>query len=158
MYSNFRRSILTLLTISLAGCASLTSQWKAPEVALAHIQVRELTLGSQTFLTTLRIKNPNDRALPIKAMTYTLKLEGNELAEGGGKLDRQIPAFGEEMVDVQVTGNLLAIAQFLPALAIQEEPVHWTVSGTATIADGLLTLPYRHSGKVDPDTLLGSRR
>jgi hypothetical protein len=32
--------------------------------------------------------------------------------------------------------------------------VEWTVSGTATIADGLLTLPYRHSGQVDARALL----
>jgi hypothetical protein len=138
----------------LAGCTSLTKPWHAPEVSLAGLRVKELTLARQVAVATLAVHNPNDRPLPIKAMTYRLKLEGKELAEGGGTLERQIPAFGEALVDVEVFGSLLGWGQMLPALALRETPLDWTVSGTATIADGLLTLPYRYSGQVDPQELL----
>ncbi len=146
---------LALLGLALlAGCASLTQPWEAPEVSLTGLRVKELTLGRQVFVATLAVRNPNDRTLPIKAMTYRLKLDGNELAQGGGALDRQIPAFGESQVDVEVVGSLLGVAMQLPALALKETPVDWTVSGTATTADGLLTLPYRHSGQVNPQELM----
>jgi hypothetical protein len=140
--------------VLLAGCASLTKPWQSPEVSLVGLQPKELSLARQVFVATLAVRNPNDRTLPIKAMTYRLKLDGQELAEGGGALDRQIPAFGESTVDVEVVGSLLGLAQYLPALAVRQGPLDWTVSGTATIADGFLTLPYRYSGQVDPQELL----
>lgn len=145
---------LWLLGAALVGCASLTKPWQAPEVALAGLRVKDLGLAQQTLILTLAVKNPNDRTLPIKGLTYRLKLEGNEIAQGASALDRQIPAFGEALADVEVTGSLLALVQQLPALALKDRPLDWTLSGTATIADGLLTLPYRYSGQVDPRELL----
>jgi len=138
----------------LSACASLPRSWEAPELAVRGVRVKELGLARQVFLVTLAVRNPNDRTLPIKAMTYRLKLDGQELAQGGGALDKQIPAFGESQVEVELVGSLLGLATQLPALALRETPIDWTVSGTATIADGLLTLPYRYSGQVDPQELL----
>jgi hypothetical protein len=43
-------------------------------------------------------------------------------------------------------------------LALEERPLEWTITGTATIADGLLALPYRYSGEVDPRELLAHGR
>lgn len=145
---------LVLLLSLLVGCASLTKSWEAPEVALAGLRVKELTLARQTVVLTLAMRNPNDRTLPIKGLTYRLKLEGNEIAQGASALDRQIPAFGDALVDLDVTGSLLGLIQQLPALALKDRPLDWTITGTATIADGLLTLPYRYSGQVDPRELL----
>jgi LEA14-like dessication related protein len=138
----------------VAGCASLTKPWAAPEVSLVGLQAKELGLARQVFVANLKVRNPNDRTLPIKAMTYRLSLEGNEFAEGAGQLDRQIPPLGEARVDVDVVGNLLGIAQQLPALVLKDRPLDWTITGTVTIADGLLKLPYWYSGKVDPNDLL----
>lgn len=145
---------LVLLLSLLASCASLTKPWEAPEVALAGLRVKELRLAQQTLILTLAVKNPNDRTLPIKGLTYRLKLEGNEIARGSSALDRQIPAFGEALVDVELTGSLLGLVQQLPVLALKDRPLDWTLIGTATIADGLLTLPYRYSGQVEPKELL----
>ncbi|MBS1203100.1 MAG: conserved secreted protein [Chromatiaceae bacterium] len=58
------------------------------------------------------------------------------------------------MVDAEVAGSLLGLLGQMPALALRDEPLDWSISGTATIADGLLTLPYRYSGQVDPKALL----
>ena len=143
-----------LVAALLAGCASLSKPWATPEVALVGLRVKALGFERQVFVATLRVRNPNDRTLPIKAMTYRLSLEGHAFAQGGGQLERQIPPLGEALVDVDVTGNLMDIARQLPVLALQDRPLEWTVTGTVTVADGLLTLPYRYSGEVDPKTLL----
>jgi LEA14-like dessication related protein len=123
-------------------------------VALAGLRVKEVTLARQIFVVTLTVKNPNDRALPIKAMTYRIQIEGREVVQGASTLDRQIPAFGDARVDVEMAGNLLGLLQQLPSLTQEDVPLDWTVSGTATLADGLLTLPYRYSGQVDTKKLL----
>jgi hypothetical protein len=138
----------------VSGCASLTQPWQAPAVALAGMRVKEITLARQTFIVTLAVTNPNDRALPITAMTYRIQIEGSDVVQGASVLDRQVPAFGEALVEVEVAGSLLGLLQQLPSLALEDRPRDWTVSGTATIADGLLTLPYRYSGRVDAKQLL----
>lgn len=152
--SPHRSCLLLLYAVLFSGCASLTEPWKAPEVTFAGLRVKQLTLAHQTFVVTLAVGNPNDRALPIKAMTCRLQIEGREVAQGASTLDDQIPAFGNALVNVEVAGGLLGLAQPLPSLALKEGPIDWTVSGTVTIADGFLPLPYRYSGQVDAHTLL----
>jgi LEA14-like dessication related protein len=148
--------VSALITALVSGCASLTQSWIAPEVALAGLRIKELTLLRQVFIVTLTVKNPNDRTLPIKSMTYRLKLEGNELAQGSSRLDRQIPPLGTAPVEVEVVSSLLGITQQLPALALKDRPLDWTVSGTASLANGLLPLPYRWSGQIDAKALLST--
>ena len=142
----------------LAGCASLTRSWQAPEVALAGLRPERLTLDRQVFIATLKVGNPNDRTLPIKAMTYTLSLAGGQVAEGGGALAREISPHGEALVEVEVAASLLDLLARLPALAQQDRPIDWALSGTATIADGFLTLPYRYSGQISRSELLALAR
>ena len=145
-----------LILAMLAGCASVTKPWIAPEVALSGLRVKELGLARQSFIVTLDIRNPNDRALPLSAMTYRLSLEGTEFATGGGVLERQIPAFGEETVDVEVVSELFGLLQRLPALAMKGEPLAWRIAGTATLTGGLVTLPYWYSGEIDPRQLIAA--
>lgn len=154
MPATARFAIWILVAFLLAGCASLTRPWEAPEVALAGVSVGEIGLARQTFVVTLSVRNPNDRALPIEALTYRLSLEGVELAQGSSALESQIPAFGEAMVDVEVVSSLLGVAGQLPAMALKDSPLEWQVTGTATLTGGLLRLPYRYSGEIDPARLL----
>jgi LEA14-like dessication related protein len=141
------------LMLSAGGCAGLTDPWQSPEVRVTSVVPQEIAADRQTFLVGLNIRNPNDRMLPIKAMTYRLSLEGDEIAAGGGRLERQIPAFGEESVEVSVTGNTGSLIQKLPALAFQNRPWSYKIAGTATVA-GVLPVPYSYAGEIDPRTLL----
>lgn len=145
-----------LVIALISGCASLTKPWIAPEVALTGLKIKELTLLRQVFIVNLTVRNPNDRTLPIKGLTYRITLEGNELAQGSSQLDRQIPPLGTALADVEVVGSLLGITRQLPALALKDRPLDWTVSGTASLANGLLPLPYRWSGQIDPKALLSA--
>jgi LEA14-like dessication related protein len=147
-----------LCWLALGGCASLTKPWSAPEVAFAGLQPKEIGLNRQSFVVSLLVKNPNDRALPIKAMTYRLYLEGTEIVDGASELDRQIAAFSEETVDVEVNTSLLGLAPRLPLLAMTRDSLNWKIDGTVTIAGGLVTLPYRYSGSVEPGALLAALR
>ncbi len=146
---------LTLLcaTLLLSACASLTHDWLPPEVQLRSITPERIGLDQQTLRVGLNLKNPNDRMLPIKAMTYKLSLEGNEIAQGGGALDKQIPAFGEAPVEVSLVANAASALGLLPTLALRRDPIAYRISGTATVA-GFVPIPYRFSGEVKPDELI----
>ena len=78
------------LGLGMAGCAGLTRPWSAPQVMVTSLKPRKIGLDEQSLLVGLQIHNPNDRMLPIKAMSYRLTLEGDEIASGGGKLDPKV--------------------------------------------------------------------
>ena len=147
----FLVSVCLLLT--LAGCAGLTKPWTAPDVMVTSLKPQQVGLDQQTFLVGLRIHNPNDRMLPIKAMSYRLSLEGDEIASGSGKLERQIPAFGEESAEVSVSGSAAQLVTRLPILMLQSRPLDYQIAGTVTVA-GVIPIPSRYSGELDPKMLL----
>lgn len=147
--------------LALSGCAGLGKPWTAPEVELLGVQPRAIAVDGQSFLVALRLRNPNDRTLPVKAMTYRLQLAGQPIADGESALDRLIPPGGTAQADVLVRSDLLALAPWLPQRLLTAEPLDWKLAGTIWIeAAGVrLPLPYRHSGQIDPAALLaGARR
>ncbi|WP_058554168.1 LEA type 2 family protein [Thiohalocapsa sp. ML1] len=139
----------------LTACASLTRDWLPPEVQVTSITPERIGLDQQTLRVGLNLKNPNDRMLPIKAMTYKLSLEGTQVAQGGGALDKQIPAFGAAPVEVTVVADAASMLGLLPTLALRREPVGYRIAGTVTVA-GVVPIPYRWSGELDPQMLLRS--
>lgn len=141
--------ILLALAVSLGGCAGISASWRAPEVELVGIQPKDISLTRQLFVLTLAVGNPNERALPVKAIRYRLTLEGQEVAQGASRLERRIPAQGEALVDVEAVADLLGLASRLPMLIHKSEPLEWTVSGSLTLSGGLVVLPYRYSGTLD---------
>lgn len=149
--------IPVLLVLHLAaGCAGLTAPWTAPEVVLLGAQPKLLGVDRQSFLVNLGVTNPNDRALPIKGLSYRVVVEGQELAEGSSELARLIPAGGTEQVDVEVNSNLLGLMPSLPGLLLTKDRLAWTVSGIADVDAGgvRLPVPYRHSGTIAPAALV----
>lgn len=140
----------------LTGCATLGAPWLAPEVALIGVQPRLLSADRQAFLVNLSVNNPNDRALPIKGLSYRVLLEGQPLAEGSSRLARIIQPGDTQQVDLEVSSNLLALMPELPRWLLSGESLTWTVSGIAEVdAAGLpLPLPFRYSGEIAPAALL----
>lgn len=146
--------VMVCAALLIGGCARLSQAWKTPEIDLLAVQPKQIGFKKQSFIVTLRVKNPNDRTLPLKAMTYRLQLEGDELADGGVELDRQIPALGEEVVDIEVNTGLLDLMSRLPSLALKRDDLEWKITGTVSVADGWVKLPYRYRGEIDPEKLI----
>lgn len=153
-------SLLLLAMISLLlGCSTLTARWSPPEVELLGFEARLLNLDRQTFLVNLRLTNPNDRALPVKRLSYRLLLEGRQIAEGETALDRLIGAGSSELADLTVKTSLLELVPDLPLLLVTKDRLAWSVSGVAyaDIGGVALPLPYRRSGMIAPADLLAGR-
>ncbi|MCG6897884.1 MAG: LEA type 2 family protein [Thiocapsa sp.] len=151
--------VLVVCTLhGLAGCAGMAASWKAPEVELVGLQPKRIGVDRQSFLLHLRVKNPNDRALPVRGLSYRVLVQGHALAEGSSELARLIPPGGTEEVDVAVRSNLLDLLPELPHLLLNKDPLDWTVSGTAFAeVNGLsIPLPYRYSGQIELSAWTGS--
>lgn len=156
-YVNHLRILLIVWGLTfLVGCTTLTAPWTAPEVELLGAQPRLLGLAGQSFIVNLRVKNPNDRTLPIKALSYRVLVEGHQLAEGDTALERLIPPGGMERVDLEVRTDLLTLLPELPRRLLTQDQLDWTVSGIAyaELAGVRVPLPYRRSGQIDPKALI----
>jgi LEA14-like dessication related protein len=143
-----------LATLFLSGCAGLTRSWEAPEVIVTSITPQVIGLERQVLRVGVRLRNPNERTLPIKAMSYRLSLEGVELAAGSGELEREIPAFGEAETEVSLDANAAALVRMLPSLVLREGPWSYRIAGTAMVA-GVVPIPYRYTGTIDPSGIRG---
>ena len=90
----------------LSGCALLSTSQK-PEVNLVNVQPGSHEGLQQNFLITLQVTNPTAHELNISGMSYNLKLQGQKLISGVSGGLRPLPAYGQSMVKVPASANLI---------------------------------------------------
>jgi LEA14-like dessication related protein len=152
--SQIRLLLVLAFGVIPAGCTYVTKEWITPGVNLAGIRPSQMTAEGQTFIVTLAVNNPNDRTLPIKGASYSLALEGEEIARGSGSLDEQIPAFSEGLVNVEVNTDFMELLQRAPALALRDGPLRYEITGVLKLAGGFVPVPFRYAGEMEASTLM----
>lgn len=157
---NYTKQLTTLGTafvlIGLSACASLPENMiSKPEVSLRDVQVMGLGFKAQTFLLSFDISNPNPFPLPVKHVSYALKLDGQRFASGETPSEISVPASGDSQFSISVELDLLSTAPRL--LAIVREGVRseipYELKGELGI-DIPLTPPvsYRTDGSIRLDS------
>ena len=146
----FTHGITLLLGVALlSACASLGTYPERPRVSLVSIQPKEMALLEQRYGLQIRILNPNDAAIPVAGMSYSLELNGREFAYGVSRQAVSIPAFGEALLDVDVVSNLLNVMQQLQEMsATQQESLQYRLSGNISLSNGLTRLPFDYQGEL----------
>jgi LEA14-like dessication related protein len=144
--------VLGLATILLSGCAgSLENLLKSPTVELAEVELVGLDFSSQTFLLSFDVSNPNGFALPIKAVSYGVKLNGETFASGKTASEFSVPANGASQFGISVDLDLLQTAPKLLTIVRQSvrEDVSYELDGELAL-DLPLTPPvaFRNSGNI----------
>ena len=141
-----------LFAIGLGGCATtLDNLVKSPVVELKNVQVVGLGFNSQTFLLSFDVTNPNPFALPVRSVSYGLKLDGQRFASGKTPSEFSVPANGETKFAISVDLNLLQTAPQLLAVVRNSvrEDVTYELEGQLAV-DIPLTPPisYRNAGSI----------
>ncbi|NNL55809.1 MAG: LEA type 2 family protein [Woeseia sp.] len=120
----------------LGGCASgLESMLQSPKVELTAVEVVGLGFNNQTFRLSFDVNNPNAFALPIDAVSYGVRLNGQRFASGETDSEFSVPAGGDAQFAISVELDLLQTAPQL--LSIVREGVR---SEIPYELDGKLTL------------------
>ena len=100
--------LLAFVCVMVGACAHLGAGLEPPKVRVDSLRILEARGLSQRFMVGLRVINPNDRALPVKGLSYTLALNGIDLIEGvTGKVPTLEP-FSETLVEVEASTDLVA--------------------------------------------------
>jgi LEA14-like dessication related protein len=142
-------TLVLFASVLLGACATLSPYKESPRVSLVSIQPQQMGVLEQRFGLQLRILNPNDVAIPVEGLSYTIEINNREFAYGVSRQAVEIPAFGEALLDVDVVSNLLNVVQQLQALNGEtRSSLDYRLSGKISLADSPASLPFDYSGEL----------
>ena len=95
-----------LLGTLLLGACSLVPKFEKPTLELVSLKLADGNLLSQRFNVRLKVLNPNDRALPVNGLRYTVEIDGKAFGKGESTRAFTVPARGEAEFDMTLDANL----------------------------------------------------
>jgi LEA14-like dessication related protein len=142
--------VLTALALLAGGCATL-SGINPPRVNVSNVTPQDMTLFEQRFLVQLRVQNPNDMDLELKAMTFDLDLNGKSFATGLSNKAVTIPRFGSNVVDVEVISGLTSFLRQLKSFTGGTAPrFAYRLRGKLYLEKPVsTTLPFDEAGELE---------
>ena len=150
--------------LALFGCATLGNRFETPHIGLTAIRLQEIKGFESIFQVDLRVSNPNDHALPIQGVNCDLALNGRKLANGVANPEREIPAYGSDIVTVTVFASMLdmvGIAQHLiqgVQRGTSDEKWTYAVKGHIRLNTAVWPgkIPFDAHGKIDLKELVAT--
>lgn len=134
-----RKILLALSITTLSACSVLAPKLEMPQLQVVGVEVLRSDLLQQQLRVRMHVRNPNDRALPVRAISYTLEVASEEFAHGQSDRDFTVPALGELDFDVSVTANAAGV---LLRLATQRggmpDSVDYRLRGRLSLSAGML--------------------
>lgn len=138
-----------LLVAGLVACSGLISKPEPPRVTLVGLKLISVELLEQRYRISLRVKNPNAVALPVRGIDFQLDINGQAFADGVSSQSVDVPAYGEEVVDLEVSSNLLQVFRQLQSLReSQASSLEYRISGSMATGIGGQSLPFDYAGEL----------
>jgi len=140
--------VLPVAAALLTACA-LHPYLEPPHLSVSEVSIQGADLWQQHLRVRMHVQNPNDRAIAVKELDYTLEVGGRQLATGESAASFTVPALGEADFDMNVTTNLAGT--LLGLLAHGSEPqgpgVAYRLTGKVTLASGWVrSIPFDERG------------
>jgi LEA14-like dessication related protein len=140
------RSLALCLLGLLAGCSLFVPKLVAPQLSVVGVEWQKGALWQQKFRVRMHVDNPNDRTLPIKGITYTLEINGQEFAHGESAASFVVPALGEAEFDMNMTANMAGTIISLLSHGTDAN-VEYHLAGKISLSEGLLrSVPFDQHG------------
>lgn len=141
-------SLTLFVAFMLTACASIRPE--PPEVQLAGLEIRELSLTHANFLANLRLYNPNAINLDIEGIDFTLYLNDIRVAKGKTVKTFNIPAeeFGD--ASLHLASSFLDLLQLTTGLQNKEQ-ITYRIAGHVKVGGmGLLgmSIPIDREGSL----------
>lgn len=139
---------LLLISLLLAGCASLTPGYEKPQINVTSVTVAPESAGlTPRFNIGIRVINPNRIALPLKGMVYALEVEGHRVLSGATADLPRVPAYGMADFMIEASPDLLGSARLLGDLfARQRDAFNYTFKGRFDVGSRLPFIHFDESG------------
>lgn len=139
---------VAMAILLVTGCASAL-KFESPKLSVMSMKVQSADIFSQRVQVRMRVMNPNDRELPVKAISYRIEVNDAELAHGLTDAPFVVPALGEAEFDVQMTANLATALSQILSRHTSSDAINYHLSGEVTLASGFLRrIPFDEHGSV----------
>lgn len=145
----FRRMAAVLAATMVASCATGNVDLP-PEVSLADLRPEQAGLFEQRVTATLRIRNPNDGALPIDGYRFTLELNGQPFASGFSDRKVTVPRLSEATTEAAAVVSTLDLMRQIIAAPVQGG-FAYRLTGIAFVDSGAgrKPMPFEQTGRLD---------
>ncbi len=139
------------ISLLLVSCASVMKKPEPPRVGIAGLEILEVGLLEQRYLLSLRLQNPNDFALDINGMDYEVFLNDRSFAHGVNHNPVTLPAFGEDVLEVEVVSSLSNLLEQIRGLETgYNQPLSYRILGGVKINSWPVKIPFEFKGKIAP--------
>ena len=148
-----RAALVALAALTALGSCALVPKFTTPELTVVGLQLEGGDFFTQRLKVRVHVRNPNDRALPIKGIEYTLEVDGQPFATGESAASFVVPALGEAEFDMNVTTNLTSAVLRLLTRAGEAAgaSIPYRLSGKVSLSEGWLqTIPFEQHGTFKP--------
>ncbi len=149
--SQFRLTAVTTTLLALAACSGL-GDLQTPQLEVLGVQMMSTDMFAQRFTVRMHVQNPNNMALPVKGIDYTLLLMGDLFAEGKTNEPFVLPALGEAEFDMTVTTNFVSsLGRLISRVGGGKlEDIDYELAGTLFVDKGMVRkIPFNKRGTLD---------
>ena len=137
---------LLVLAAALSGCALLVPKLQTPKLSIVNVQVLKATVFEQQLRVRMHVENPNDRSLPVRGLSYTMYLGGQQFATGASDAGFVVPALGSADFNMDVDANA-AGALFTLLDRPRGAGVDYLMKGKVELTHGWLrSIPFEERG------------
>ncbi len=141
-----KRLVPLLVVSALCGCSLFVPKVQAPHLTVVGIELQKGSLWQQKLKVRMHVDNPNDRVLPIKGITYTLDVNGQEFAHGESAASFVVPPLGEAEFDMNMTANMAGTIISLLSHG-SDASVDYHLAGRISLSQGFLrSVPFDQHG------------
>lgn len=107
---------LILVLLLMTGCAGPVKEYESPTVNITSLKSLRGQPGAPRFEIGLQIINPNESALVLDGMSYTLHLEGHKVLTGVANDLPEIAAYGEADITLQASVDVFSSIRLISDL------------------------------------------
>ncbi|MCU0560061.1 MAG: LEA type 2 family protein [Desulfobacterales bacterium] len=137
--------------LALMGCAGIGKRLEPPRISLADIRVQQSSGLETAFMLQLRVINPNDVDLEVRAVSLDLEINGQPFASGAASNPVTVPAYGSNLVEVQTYSSVIRMLTSMIGILPSGEIAYRARGHLRIGGDALLppSLPFDASGTFD---------
>lgn len=139
----FKISSLILVAAIMASCSVLEKAIEKPTVHVQEVKYHPISLREGRLDSRMQIRNPNSFALPLRNLTYHLKLNGRVFANSKLAFDKDLPAKGMIELKVPIHFQYGELLQGLSSI-IQHRDIQFQLEGKLNL--GLVEIPFSKTG------------
>ena len=140
------RILAWLAVLTCIGCSAFLPKLEAPRLSVVTLELGKSDFFAQHLKVRMRVDNPNDRALPVKRLTYQLEVAGQPFAQGAADESFTVPALGETEFDMSVTADMAGAVMRLFSRGLNSE-IEYRIVGKVEFARGFVrSVPFEQKG------------